>query len=620
MNRVGSRHATGPRSGDSAVLVIAGLTVLAVVEIADAAAHLAAHLNHRIAASWNPVVAALQLGTHKRQLPPDAAFLIPAAVIAAIIVLASFAIVILSSRPNERNRQLDARARLLGSGRDLLPMTHKQVAKTAERLGVDGPSPGLPVARSVVGGRLLYATFEEMMVVLGGPRRFKTTALAIPMMLAAPGAALATSNKPDLYVFTRLTREKLGGIWNLDPAGITGDGVAEFWWNPLSYLSLGNRPQKRAQELAGAFVDAYRHPDAKPDPFFDPKGEQLVANFLMAAWLDGRYLPDAYRWTTRPRDETPARILETHGRELPYASVMGEINAAPEQRSGIYGTAEKILQFLQEPEIAAWIAPSSGPRRPELDVAAFVRSRDTLYLHSQEGRGSESGLVTALTMAVCEHAVEMAKQSSGGRLRTPLVGVLDEACNICRWAALPSLYSHYGSRGIPLTILAQNWSQMAGVWGEKGAELLWSAANVKLYAGGVDEEPFLRRLESLIGEYNRSTSSVSHGGFGGGRQRSTSWQLTPTSILSVAELRALPKETHLPSRDTDYSKPLRGEPRRPTARGVVFASGVPPILIKPEYWWLGQHALEVSESKARYDRKPGAVDTPPANPWLTLTP
>ena len=35
-----------------------------------------------------------------------------------------------------------------------------------------------------------------------------------------------------------------------------------------------------------------------------------------------------------------------------------------------------------------------------------------------------------------------------GGLALPLVAVLDEVANVCRWRELPDLYSHYGSRGI----------------------------------------------------------------------------------------------------------------------------------------------------------------------------
>ncbi|MGO9957761.1 MAG: TraM recognition domain-containing protein, partial [Solirubrobacteraceae bacterium] len=162
-------------------------------------------------------------------------------------------------------------------------------------------------------------------------------------------------------------------------------------------------------------------------------------------------------------------------------------------------------------------------------------------------------------------------------------------------------------------IIAQSWSQMREVWGENGVEQLWSAANVKLFGGGVDEEPFLRRLESLLGEYNRATysPSVSHGG-GQRGQRSTSWQLTPTSILTVADLRGLPREQNFPTARRAHPKP--------TCRGVLFASGMPAVLVRPEYWWLTGWEQDIKESKRRYDRgsgqPPAAVS---ANPWVAAS-
>lgn len=69
-----------------------------------------------------------------------------------------------------------------------------------------------------------------------------------------------------------------------------------------------------------------------------------------------------------------------------------------------------------------------------------------------------------------------------------MVGVLDEAANVCRWRELPNLYSHYGSRCIVLMIILQSWSQGVEVWGRDGTRKLWSASNIKVYGGGVAEK------------------------------------------------------------------------------------------------------------------------------------
>ena len=167
----------------------------------------------------------------------------------------------------------------MARGRQLAPVSERGVRKTAERFGIT--QPGLPVGRAVSGGKLIYASWEDVQTDIAGPRRLKTAARAIPTILSAPGACFNTSNKPDAYAATRLLRERVGTVWTLDPEQLVGEPPT-WWWNPLSYVTS----DRKAAELAGAFVDAYRHPDAKPDPFFDPKGESLVEAFLRAAALD----------------------------------------------------------------------------------------------------------------------------------------------------------------------------------------------------------------------------------------------------------------------------------------------------------------------------------------------
>ena len=105
--------------------------------------------------------------------------------------------------------------------------------------------------------------------------------------------------------------------------------------------------------------------------------------------------------------------------------------------------------------------------------------------------------MTALTAAVVEAAEEYATTQPGGRLAVPMLVVLDEAANVCRWKNLPDLYSHYGSRGIPIMSLFQSWSQGQVVFGREGMRELWSASNVKLYLGGISEADFLRELSEL---------------------------------------------------------------------------------------------------------------------------
>ncbi len=566
--RQADRHATGPSS--LSPLLVGALGLLAVAGVtAEAAAQAGAALDHwRHRPPPDPLALALELADGRTRWPPGATPILIA--IGAACLLAAILVVVLRVRRPAMG--VDRAARLLGTGARVHPVSLQNARATAQRFGVE--QSGLPIARAVGDGQRLYATWEDMQCDIWGPRKGKSSSRAIPTVLAAPGAAFATSNKPDLYAATRLIREQQGSVWNFDPEQLAA-GEPDWWWNPLTYVTS----DRRALELTDAFVGAYRDPDARPDPFFDPAGQELVSHLLRAAALAGRPITQAFLWSTRPNDDEPARILEDHGLALAAASVLDHVHAPFEQRGGVFGTARQILSFLRDPDIARWVTPSSpADRRPQLDLAAFVTSSDTLYLHSKEGQGSSAGLVTALAMALCDAAEQLAKRSPGGRLAVPLVGVLDEAANICRWRQLPDLYSHYGSRGIPLLTLLQSWSQGAQVWGQTGMRKLWGASNVRVYGGGAAEQEFLSDLEKLIGEYNRLVASPSAVRAPGGGSTSTSWQLTPTPILTVADLAALPRD-----------------------RIIVMPSGAPPVLAEPHYWWNTRQAQAIRESIATYD-------------------
>jgi len=345
-----------------------------------------------------------------------------------------------------------------------------------------------------------------------------------------------------------------------------------WWWNPLSYVT----DEVRAAKMAEHFASGSRDPGARTDAFFDPAGQDLLAGLLLAAALDDRPITDVYTWLTRPTDETAVDVLREHGFTLTADQVAGVVASPDKQRGGVFGTAQQMASCLTNRQVSAWVTPQSiGDPRPQFHPEDFVRAGGgTLYSLSKEGRGTAGPLVTALTVAVVEAAEELAARSRGGRLETPLVGVLDEAANVCRWRELPNLYSHYGSRGVILMTILQSWSQGVEVWGESGMKKLWSASNVKVYGGGVSEASFLEDLSRMIGDYDRLSSSTSHGR----GHRSVSQQLHRERILDVADLAAMPK-----------------------GRAVVLASGSRPTLVRTVPWMSGSHADAVKASIAAHD-------------------
>jgi len=473
-------------------------------------------------------------------------------------------------------------------------LTHQPAARTAMTLrrSLAGSDPrGLPPGQvGLTLGRVLrsggrpgagvYASWEDTVVAFMAPRSGKTTALAVPFVLSAPGAVIATSNKADLWAATAALREAATGgrVWLFDPQRITCQPQT-FWWDPLR----GLRTVEEAHRLAGHFVltvvDEHRR------DLWGPAAQDLLAALFLAAAGSGQTMHDVAAWLTEPAVPTPIELLAEAGFTAMAASLRGAQNGAPETRDGIYQTARTAAKALTDPEITAWVTPPAREPLPVLDAAEFAASADTLYLLSKS-RSAAAPLIAALSDTAMR-AAERRAERLGGRLDPPMVVPLDEAANICRIADLPDLYSHLGSRGItPVTIL-QSYEQGVTVWGEHGMATLWGAATKKIIGAGVDSPRLARDLATLVGQHDVPVRTIS---YGDGRA-SESVSLRRQDILEPAAIRALPPGTAL-----------------------LLATGIKPALIHLTPWYAGPRAAEITAAAqaAQEQIRQKALE---ADPW-----
>ncbi|MUK01608.1 TraM recognition domain-containing protein [Vibrio cholerae] len=550
-----------------AILLFSGLGLLAVVVGGSwVCLHWGSALAGLPAPPSNPVELIAALAMAEIPWPIQSTFV--AAGLGVILLALVVMIVLLATRSGKTRTRVDKAAVHMGRGKDLDHLSTKGAKATAERLGVSD-SVGVPLGRTVAGKRALWSSWEDMLILIAGPRTMKTTSYAVPAILEAPGAVVATSNKRDIVDVTRAIRSEAGDVWVFDPQSVAEE-EATWWWNPLSYVT----DEATAAKLAVHFATGSREPGAKPDAYFDPAARNLLKSYLLAAALDGQPITQVYLWLTRQGDERPADILREHSYDLLAETVISRLNQPDKQRAGVFGTALEMVSCLTDRKVSKWINrtdSADGYERPEFVPEDFVRGTGTLYSLSREGEGTAGPLVTALTVAVVEAAERFATSQPGGRLARPLLGVLDEAANVCRWKNLPDQYSHYGSRGIILMTILQSWSQGVEVWNVEGMRKLWSASNVKIYGGGVSEVQYLDELSRLIGQYSYINVSRSSGKSG----RSSSRQESKDEILSVSDLTALPR-----------------------FRAIMLASGAPATMIETIPYMNGPHAERLKAAQA----------------------
>ncbi|MEV1026656.1 TraM recognition domain-containing protein [Streptomyces sp. NPDC050264] len=474
--------------------------------------------------------------------------------------------------------QLRGNPKGLADQQDLADLLPKKVAAKAIDLrpSLKSTKPKLvaPNDRGVLlgtlssGKREIRSSWEDVIVAIMAPRSGKTSGLAIPAILRAPGPVLLTSNKAarDAFTATATARAEVGTVWTFDPQQIA-HARQEVWWDILADA----RDLTGARRLAGHFVTASVNESSAGDFWSTAAANTLTALFLAAA-RDRRPITDVLAWLASPADRTPVDLLQDARLDAVAAQLQGTVAGAVETRDGIFETARQYASCLLDPAIAAWVTPPDGLTKiQEFKPEAFATSKDTLFLLSKDGGGSASAIIAAAADAVMRAAVLQAERD-GGRLDAPLLAILDEAANVCKIADLPDLYSHLGSRGvIPVTIL-QSYRQGVRVWGEAGMDALWSAATIKLVGSGIDDADFADKLSRLVGDHDVRSVSVSTSESG----KSTSVSMRQERVLPTDAIRALPKGSAL-----------------------LLATGIRPALLDLKPWYREPDADRLGAASAK---------------------
>jgi type IV secretion system protein VirD4 len=464
----------------------------------------------------------------------------------------------------------------MASRRELGDLTGRAAVQRARQLRpaldkyqrVSGGELGLRLGR-LRGGHDVFASHEDVVLEICGPRSNKTSALVVPAVLSAPGPVITTSNKVDAYTLTVHGRTQVGRVFVLDPQGIARV-EQDWWWNPLRAVT----DMATAAQLATHFIATVGGGNDRADPYFTPASARLLAQHLLAAALTPDHsLHDVRRWLAT-RAEAPADLLDAAGLGEVATSLRATMEAPPEQRGGLYETALTALGPLEVEALARYVtppatwrdAPPPGHAITEFDPWQFfagytnvrgVPARDTLYLLTKEGAGTAAPVVAALVDRLLKTATEIAA-ARGGRCEPPPRIVLDEAANICAIKDLPDLYSYFGSMSLQVITILQSYQQGVAVWSEAGMHKLWSAATVKLIGAGVHDPEFCEQVSRLIGDHDIPHDTTQSGRGGGSVSRSTRRE----RILTAADVAALPK-----------------------TQAVLIASGRRPALLALRPWY-----------------------------------
>ena len=353
-----------------------------------------------------------------------------------------------------------------------------------------------------------HAEPQQSMLVLGPPRSGKTSALLIPNVLSAHGAVVTTSTKPDVLDATRHARSVHGTCRLFDPTGSVTDrpGVERLRWSPLPGCVSWRTALATARALVvvGTGASGGSRTDGS---HWTERAQALLAPLLHAAALEGRDMRTVLAWVDR-RQALPAQQALSgppgDDRGIARDLLDGIVSTDERELSGIWSTASGALGAYRSTEALAATCD------PDFDVAAFVRSSDTIYIAAPS---HHQALVAPLVVGLLDdvrRATYARAAEEPERTRPPVVLALDELANVAPLPELPSMVSEGGGQGLLTLACFQDLSQARHRWPGQ-ADGFPSLFGSTVVLPGIGDVATLEALSVLAGDEELVSRTVSRG-------------------------------------------------------------------------------------------------------------
>lgn len=455
-------------------------------------------------------------------------------------------------RPRSRARTLTqapagmdrAAARTTGARlRPALPAKQARAASTHELARFLG----------TVDGHEVWASLEDAILAIFGPRSNKTSAVVVPEILTAPGHVVTTSMRPDSYLLTRAARAALGPVYVLDVARVVF-AQPSWWFDPLAPVHDLASARVLARALMRELGSETQQSGGGNSRYFYTSARDLISYLALAAAVAERSMRALTRWVSSTSDEPITLLRAADPARFPDAATAADLledtysTLADETAASIVGTARTALSAFQAEQLVRWVTPpetwvgGAGDGIERLDLWRLIAPPGpegpiTLYLLSKESDPSARPVLTLLTEQLLE-AAQQGAAARGGRLDPPLTVTLDEAANTLK-LDLPALYSYAGGSGLRVTAVLQSREQGRTAWGRDDFEALYSAANHVLVGAGVRDPEFAKHVSELIGPYltHRHTANYARGG--GSTGLNETWE----QILRTDQIAGLDKRS-----------------------------------------------------------------------------
>ncbi|WP_370973833.1 type IV secretory system conjugative DNA transfer family protein [Amycolatopsis sp. cg9] len=418
----------------------------------------------------------------------------------------------------------------------------EELSLTAARRTAEWTRPGLPRAQA------LRAPLEEVAAPLHlspqrqpmcTPLENPTGTLAptqsgksrrdlVHKAIAAPGALLCSTTKPDLLEFSgllRAARYQAGPVMVADVTGAV-PWPAQVQWLPMQGCEDTTVAFRRAHTMVEAASVGLAGVGGN-DKVFRDRAKVVLQAYFIAAAIHHRGVDDLVRWAmSKPVDQEPVKLLQQAGFAEHARNLRSEIGMVAETSDAVWMSVRRVIEPFMDPQIRRLCTPAPGR---DFDVRAMIAQHGSLYLVAGQHQAAQAApILTALVEHWLTTAQEMALHTPHRRLDPPATAILDEITNATPVPSIPDIVSDSAGRGVLIHWGAQSVAALENTFtAQRTRQLLDNTTTLSVW-GGIKDRVTLEWVSLLTAHHERRRFQQQNDGLFSQGRTSVGLETVPT--------------------------------------------------------------------------------------------
>ena len=261
--------------------------------------------------------------------------------------------------------------------------------------------------------------------------------------------------------------------------------------------------------------------------FGDKNERHIVSVFKLIQDLLAKYQPDPKvkpkMYFSKLMDKLPS---EHKAKWLAGAA----LNASDQSMLSVMSTALSRLNSFLDSELEQMLCFGTA-----IDAEKFCNERSAIFIVLPEEDTSKYFMVSLLIQQLYREILVLADEN-GGKLKNRVMFYCDEFGTFPKIEGAESMFSAGRSRKISIVAIIQSFAQLEQNYGKQGMEIITDNTQLTVFGGFAPNSQSAEVLSKALGEQSVLSGSISNG-----RDRSQSLQMIGRPLMTVDELKSMPK-------------------------------------------------------------------------------